>query len=149
MTRLDAATPRISLVLACALATACAGPTHDVSHMQRAQYAIDESTASQLVREAMDDYPLVERGDSDRLETRWIHGRDGSVFKMVVHIDGPGGGPFMVRIDTKLREKSGAIVEHDIPAWLAAKRDRLVVDIYERMKPAEMVPEAPAAVAGR
>lgn len=129
----------LSLAAACALATACAaGPTRDVAKMQRAQYAIDEGTASMLVREALDDYPLVERGRSDRLETRWLRGKDGSAYKIVVRIDGPGGGPFMVRVNAKLRAKNGAVVEYDLPGWLARKRDRLVVDIHDRLKPTEI-----------
>lgn len=142
--------PMVSaLVAACAFATACAGPTRDVSRMQRAQYAVNEGTADILVREALDDYPLVERGANGRLETRWLRGRDGTEYKIVVRIDGPGGGPFMVRVNTKLREKTGAIVEHDIPAWLANERDQLVAEIYDRMKPLEIVREPPATVAGR
>src|SRR6185295_20409079 len=108
------------------------GPTHDVTTMQRAQYAVDEGTASVLVRDAMAGYPLVDRGNSDCIETKWLRARDGSVYKLVTHIDGPGGGPFMVRVNMKLREKGGAILEHDVPAWLANERDRLVVDIYQR-----------------
>jgi hypothetical protein len=66
-----------------------------------------------------------------------------------VHIDGPGGGPFLVRVHTKLRTKTGAILEHDIPAWLASERDRVAVEIYDRMKPAAVLVEAPATVASQ
>ncbi len=134
---------------ACALVTACAGTTRDVAQIQRTQYAIDEATASVLVRDSLEEYPLVERGKSDRLETRWLRGRDGSAYKLVVRIDGPGGGPFMVHVETKLRTKSGAIVERDIPAWLANERDRVAIEIYDRMKPAAIVPQAPATVAAQ
>jgi hypothetical protein len=132
---------------ACALVTACAG-TRDVTKIQRTHYAIDEGTANVLVRDALESYPLVERGDSDRLETRWIRGRDGSAYKLVVHIDGPGGGPFIVRVTPTLRDARGAIFEHDIPRWLADERDRVAVRIYDRMKPTA-IETAPASVATR
>jgi hypothetical protein len=139
-----------SFACACALATACAaGQTRDVGTMQRAQYAIDEGTANVLVRDALENYPLVERGQTDRLETRWVRGPDGSAYKLVVHIDGPGGGPFMVRVDTKLRTKTGAILEHDIPGWLRERHDRVVENIYRRLEPTKIVAEPPTAVAGR
>lgn len=142
---------RIALFgIACAFATACAHTTHDVAQIQRTQYAIDEGTASVLVREALATYPIVERGESDRLETGWVHGRDGSAYKLCAHIDGPGSGPFMVRVDATLRTKSGAVVEHDIPAWLADERDRVTVAIYERMKPmAVAAPAAPETIAAQ
>lgn len=137
------------VAFSCVLATACAaGPTKDVRQMQRAQYAIDGTTASILVRQSLDDYPIIAKGNG-RFETRWLRGRDGKVYKLAVRIDGPGGGPFMVKVDAKLREKDGAIIEHDIPAWLENERQRLVVDIYQHMKPTEVTEEPPATVAGR
>jgi hypothetical protein len=138
------------LAFACAFATACAGPTHDVTQLQRAQYAIDEGTASVLVRDALAGYPLVERGNG-QFETRWLQGRGGDVYQFVVHIDGPGGGPFMVTVETKMREKyHGHAITETVdapPAYLAKQRDKLVVGIYERMKQTVVVQEAPSTVA--
>lgn len=134
---------------ACALATACAAPTRDVRQIQRTQYAIGEDAASALVRSSLDEYPLVERGTIDRLETRWVRGRDGSAYRLVVHIDGPGGGPFMVRVAPQLRTRSGAILERDIPGWLVTERDRVAVKIYDRMKLTAIDVASPARVATR
>ena len=134
---------------ACALVTACAGTTRDVAQIQRTQYAIDEGTAGALVRQSLDEYPLVERGKTDRIETRWVRGREGNAYKLLVRIDGPGGGPFMVRVRGKLRTPTGAILEHDIPAWLASECDRVAVEIYDRMKPTAVVVEPPATIAAQ
>ncbi|MGE0404621.1 MAG: hypothetical protein AB7T06_48370 [Kofleriaceae bacterium] len=141
--------PTLAATLACALATACAAQARDVRQIQRTQYAIDERTASSLVRRSLDEYPLVLRGETDHIETRWVRGKDGTAYKLVVHIDGPGGGPFMVRVEPTLRDRTGAIKKHDIPAWLVAERERVAVEIYERMRPAAIAPEPPATVAGR
>lgn len=131
----------LAIAFPCVAATACAGQTHEGT-LTDARYDTDVITASALVREALDDYPMIDRGNG-QFETRWMkRGKD--VYAFDIRLDGPAGGPFTVSVDTRMRYDGVSMPVTEPPVWLADRRDQLEARIYAKLRPLS-APEMVAA----
>ena len=131
-------------------ASGCAS-SRNTAHMREARYATDVPAASAVVRDALANYRVVERG-SGRFETSWLRSGAGDVYQFAIHIDGPGDGPFMVGVDTRIRGRSGVETTDAPPTPIARERDRIVETIYTNLKALEVprpLPDIPAKVSTR